>query len=138
MHFVRFFSRVNLGVLAATVGLVSASWAVAPAYAEPRQDDAAHKQLCADLYLIYDTNMDTYYDKSKSDAERQQAYKDAHEALSDFRKQGCSGAAVSRAQDVMTAVSPTINVQDASGGAVPGRTGAATTAAHAAQLVSSE
>jgi hypothetical protein len=138
MHSKRIFSRVSLGVLAATVGLVAASWAVAPAAAEPQRDDAAHKQLCADLYLIYDTNMDTYYDKSKSAAERQQAYDSAHKALSDYRKQGCKGAAISRAQEVLTSTSPTVNVQDASVGALPGRIGAATTATHAAQLVSSE
>ena len=138
MHSKRFFSRASLGVLAATVGLVAASWAVAPAHAEPKQDDAAHQQLCADLFLIYDTNMEIYYDQSKSLAERQRAYDAAHEALSDYRKQGCKGGAVSRAQEVLTSVVPTVNVQDASVGALPGRTGAATTVTHAAQLVSSE
>src|SRR5215204_1288900 len=132
MHPERFFNRVTLGVLAATVGLVAASWVVAPAHAEPKQDEAAHKQLCADLYLIYDANMDIYYDESKSHAERQQAFESAHEALSDFRKQGCKGGAVSRAQEVLTSASSTINVQGASGGALPGRTGGATTATHAA------
>jgi hypothetical protein len=107
---------------------------VAPAHAEPKQDDAAHQQLCADLYLIYDTNMDIYYDQSKSLAERQRAFEAAHEALSDYRKQGCKGGAVSRAQEVLS-VNPTVNVQDVSGAPLAVRAGAVTTAIHAAQLV---
>jgi len=118
--------------------MVAASWAAAPAHAEPKQDEAAHQQLCADLYLIYDANTDIYYDQSKSLAERQRAYDAAHEALSDYRKQGCKGGAVSRAQEVLPSVSPPVNFHDASVGALPGRTGAATTATDAYQLITSE
>jgi hypothetical protein len=138
MHRDQFFSRVNLSIFAATLGLVAASWVAAPsAYAEPKPDEAAHEQLCADLFLIYDTNMDIYYDRSNSDAVRQQAYKAAHEALSDYRRQGCKGGTVSRLQEVMPSVNPTINVQGtASGGAATGRNGVPTTASR--QLIQSE
>jgi len=85
----RFFNPKSLGMFVATASVVAASWLAAPsAYAEPKQDPAAHQQLCADLYLLYDANMDIYYDHSNSDAVRQQAYENAQEALSDFRKQG--------------------------------------------------
>jgi hypothetical protein len=138
MHRERFFSRINLGVLAVTVAFIAAFWAVAPAHAEPKQDDAAHQQLCADLYLIYDTNMDIYYDQSNSPAVRQKAYESAHEALSDYRKQGCKGGAVSRAQEVLPSVGPIVNIHGASSAALPGRAGAATTATGATQLLVAE
>lgn len=48
-----------------------------------------HQQLCKDLYNIYDTNMDEYYNKKNSAKVRQSYYLQAKRALSDFRKQGC-------------------------------------------------
>jgi hypothetical protein len=106
-------TRRNLAVLAITFGLVATTGSAVPsAHAAPRQDEAAHQQLCKDLYLIYDTNMDTHYDKSKSAAERQQAYEDAQQALSDFRQQGCKLADVTRIQQVQSTVSLGTGIQD--------------------------
>lgn len=48
-----------------------------------------HQQLCKDLYNIYDTNMDEYYNKKNSAKSRQASYAAAERALSDFRRQGC-------------------------------------------------
>ena len=136
MDATRFFSRRSLGLFAATVAVVAGSWLSAPsAYAEPKQDPAAHQQLCADLYLLYDANMDIYYDHSNSDAVRQQAYENAQAALSDFRKQGCKVSALSRTQQVQS-LGPIVNVNDAALDA--GRSEAPLSPPRTAQLIRAE
>ena len=49
-----------------------------------------HQQLCKDLYNIYDTNMDEYYNK-KNSAKIPPGFLrgERNRALSDFRRQGC-------------------------------------------------
>lgn len=74
------------------IGFVAAVVMMPPdALAEQRQQQSTsdHQQLCKDLYLIYDTNMEEYYNKKNSTRTRQSYYVQAEQALSDFRRQGC-------------------------------------------------
>jgi len=82
-------SRINLGIIAAVLALMCILMSAPKAHAERKQDDAAHAQLCADLFNMYDTAMDEYYNKKNSATVRQQNYEAAQAALSDFRRNGC-------------------------------------------------
>lgn len=85
------FSLMRL-VTASSLALAAVLWLPASgAMAEQKDQQPAgdKKQLCKDLYNIYDTNMDEYYDNKAGSKQRQVHYSTAQRALSDFRKQGC-------------------------------------------------
>lgn len=91
LHSVFTSAAVKWGPLAG-MGLVAAAAMMAPAaLAEQKQQQSTsdHQQLCKDLYLIYDTNMDEYYNKKNGAKSRQSSYVQAEKALSDYRRQGC-------------------------------------------------
>ena len=78
-------SGVGIALFAVTA-MISPAALAEQSQQQPASD---HQQLCKDLYNIYDTNMDEYYNKKNSAKTRQAYYVQAESALSDFRKQGC-------------------------------------------------
>ncbi|MFN4141716.1 hypothetical protein [Aestuariivirga sp.] len=78
--------------LAGSIALMVASTAPSSTIAEQKQQQPtsnSNKQICKALYNAYDSNMEVYYNKKNSNADRQAAYRGAQIALADFRKQGC-------------------------------------------------
>ena len=85
------FTATSNWRLSAGIGVVALSVMISGSMAEQSQQQPTsdHKQLCKDLYNIYDTNMDEHYNKKNSAKTRQSYYLQAQAALSDFKKQGC-------------------------------------------------
>ncbi len=78
----------TLVAFAAAAGFVC----ISAAFAEQKQDTGSttdNTELCKTLYEIHDLNMEAYYTKGQTNRQRQEAYKAAERALSDFRKKGC-------------------------------------------------
>lgn len=73
------------------IAILVSSAVVPPARAEQRQGTGTSSSgtLCKTLYELYDLNMEAYYSRNRTQAQKQLAYDSAQRALSDFRRNGC-------------------------------------------------